>query len=85
VINFIPPLPGKSPQYPLSRRLGELQSWSKLLWRKENLLPLPGIKPQFMFKFPSTVSLVAVLNSWVIVYLLRMDFKFPVLYLAAIF
>jgi hypothetical protein len=35
----------KSPLYPLDRRLGRPQSWSRRCGVEKNLLPLPGIEP----------------------------------------
>jgi hypothetical protein len=37
---------GKSPQYPLARRLGESHSWSGHCEAEKNLSPLPGIEAQ---------------------------------------
>jgi len=37
---------GKSPQYPLDRRLGGTQSWPGHGVKKKNSQPLPGIKIQ---------------------------------------
>jgi hypothetical protein len=37
---------GKGLQYPLYRRLGEPQSWSRCFGDEKNLLPLPVIEPQ---------------------------------------
>jgi len=38
--------PGKSPRYPLDRRLGGTQSLSGREDEEKNNLPLPGIKPR---------------------------------------
>jgi hypothetical protein len=38
--------PGKEPRYPLSRRLGGLQSWSGDFGEEKILMPLPGFEPQ---------------------------------------
>jgi hypothetical protein len=38
----------KSPWYPLDRRLGGPQSRSGRCGEEKNLLPLPGIEPQFL-------------------------------------
>jgi hypothetical protein len=49
VVSFTPrPLysRGKSPWYPLDRRLGGPQSWSVPCGVEINLLPLPGIEPR---------------------------------------
>jgi len=49
VVSFIPqPLYpwGKRPQYPLERRLGELQRWSGHGGEEKTSLPLSQIKPQ---------------------------------------
>jgi hypothetical protein len=46
---------GKSPGYPLDRRLGRSQSHYVHCGVEKNLLPLQGIKPQ-----PSSLQLVAI-------------------------
>jgi len=37
---------GKSPQYPLDRRLSGLQSWSECSSKEKKSLPLPGTESQ---------------------------------------
>jgi hypothetical protein len=51
VVSFMPQLlfsQGKSPQYPLDRRLGRPQSWSGHSGEVKNSWPSPGLKPLIM-------------------------------------
>jgi len=41
---------GKSPWYPMNRRLGRPQSWSGCGGEETNSQPLLGLKPQIMEK-----------------------------------
>jgi hypothetical protein len=50
---------GKSPQYPLDRRLGGPESWSGCCGVEKTFLSLPGIEPQ-----PSSLYPVTILTHW---------------------
>jgi hypothetical protein len=53
---------GKSPRFPLDRRLGGPQSWPECCGEQKNLLPLAGIEPQFHGHPASSPSLYQL--SW---------------------
>jgi hypothetical protein len=51
-----PPCPrGKSPQYPLDRRLGRTQGRSGRYGKEKNLVPLPGIETRNLVDIPTAL------------------------------
>jgi hypothetical protein len=48
---------GKSPWYPLDRRLGGPQTKSGRCSKEKNVLPLPGIEPWFLVIQPAAWAL----------------------------
>jgi hypothetical protein len=57
---------GKSPWYTLNRRLGGPHSWSGFLGYKKNLLPMPGIKLQFLVCPTRSLVIIPTEISWLL-------------------